>query len=399
MMQVTDLSWWVETQHSAMESALKQLVEINTFTPNTDGVDAGMDMISSLAEDLGFTVQTINARHRLIIAEKEGADGELPPRILLIAHMDTVHAPDEGFLQYEPLGEGFIKGPGTGDIKGGLVMGLWAMKAATEILDAYNLHLVISADEERGSPTIRDWYWNRDEHQAAYGIGLEPGFPQAELSADVDLGVVYQRRGYASIRFTIQGKSAHSGTPELGLSAIEAMAHRITKLHALNDRERNISVNVGLVHGGTAPNTVPGEAEATVSFRYETQADGIEVRSAIEKIISEPVVSNDELGIQETSVYHVDTFIPPMEHTDANQKLVDIVIKESKRLQQPVVPIMRRGGSDANHVSASGVPCICGMGAPAQDIHTKNEKIYLPMMFERVNLLAATLCRVTQERP
>lgn len=393
-MQLQDLSPWVDARHAEMEAALKELVAINTHTPNTDGVDAGMDLLTRMAEDMGFTVETVNARHRLI---KSGSG--VPPRVMLITHMDTVHPVDSDFKEYTPLGDGFVQGPGVGDIKGGTVIGLWTMKAISEICRDYDLQMVVSADEERGSPTIRKWYWNRDEHGADYAIGLEPGFPQGDLSPTVDLGVVYQRRGYAAISFTIKGKSAHSGEAHFGLSAVEAAAHKILALQALNDPSRNIAVNVGMINGGTAANTVPGEVTGVVSFRFERKADGEEIKSVVERILSEPVIYNEPMELRDSAEFQTDTFIPPMESTPQSQKLVDIVLEEAKALAHPVVAIARGGGSDANHVSGSGVPSICGMGAPAQGIHTQEEKIYLPMLFERVKLLTRTVYRIINERP
>jgi glutamate carboxypeptidase len=395
-MQFNDLPNWINKQKADIEAALEQLVNINTLTANTAGVDQGMAVLEGMATGMGFDVDPINQRHRLI--RSGNGTGK---RLMLITHMDTVHAPDSPFKTYQNLGDGFVTGPGVGDIKGGTVIGLWAMKAVEALMpdENYDLVMIVSADEEKGSPTIRDWYGDREQHGADYAIGLEPGFPQGDLSATVDLGVVYQRRGYSAITFNVVGKASHSGTPWLGLSAIDALAHKITKLTALNDWDNGISVNVGLVKGGTAPNTVAGEAEATVSFRYETLADGIAMREKIEEIILEPTTRNDEQGVSDSAVYHVDTFIPPMERTDDSQKLVDIVLEEAKTLEQPVVAIARGGGSDANHVSGSGTPSICGMGAPAHGIHTNDEKIYLPMLFERVGLLARTCYRVLNEQP
>ncbi len=393
-MQLTDLPGWIETQKPAIEAALKEFVELNTYTANEDGVDEGMDRLAQLAEDMDFTVETVNARHRLV----KSGDGN-GPRILLISHMDTVHPPDNGFNQYEPLDDGFVRGPGVGDIKGGMVLALWAMKAISEICDHYDVRMVVSANEEIGSPTIRDWYGDRDEHGADYAIGLEPGFPQGPLTAEVDLGVVYQRRGYAMFNFTVHGKASHSGTPELGLSAIEAAAHKVIKLQALNAPERGISVNVGKLNGGTAGNTVPGEVTGLVSFRFETQADGEAMQQAVIEVFEAPAVHNAEQGISDTTTYELALFLPPMERTAESQKLVDIVLEEAKTLGQPVVAIARGGGSDANHVSGSGVPSICGMGAPSEGIHTNDEKIHLPMLFERVNLLTRTLYRIINEKP
>jgi len=395
-MQLKDLSQWIEAQRPDIEAALKTLVEVNTYTANVDGVDEGIDVLSNMAQQMGFRIETVNARHRLI---RCGNANSSKPCIMLITHMDTVHPPDGDFLHYQPGADGFVSGPGVGDIKGGTVMGLWAMRAMGELLKDYDLQMIVSVDEEIGSPTIKDWYANPQAHGADYAIGLEPGFPQGELTPTVPLGVVDKRRGYAAIRFTVHGKNAHSGTPHLGLSAVEAVAHKILKMQALNAPERGVSVNVGMVHGGTAPNTVAGEVVSTVSFRYETMEDGEATRQAIEEIIKESHVTNSDLDLTDSSTYEVVTFIPPMEKTDTSQGLVKIVLEEAEKLGHPVVPIARGGGSDANHVSGGGVPSICGMGAPAQDIHTTHEKIYLPMMLERIDLLARTLYRVTTESP
>lgn len=392
-MQVQDLGQWVKSQTTEIEDVLKSFVNLNTFTGNEAGVDAGMAQLSERAVRMGLDVETINDRHLLIKAIK----GESTSRILLISHMDTVFPPDGEFLDYESLGDGFVQGPGVGDIKGGMLMGLWAIKAVTLLLDNYDVQMIVSANEEIGSPTLRDWYMG-ENIGADYAIGLEPGFPQGELTPTVDLGVVYERRGYGAIRFTVTGKASHSGTPNLGLSAIEAMAQRIVRLHELNEWDKGVSVNVGIMTGGISPNTVAGAATATVSFRYERMADGETTKAKIEDIIQASYISNDDILVSDTVTDMVtEAFIPPMEQTEMNMKMVDIVLAEAKRLGHPVVPIARGGGSDANFVSRSGVPSICGMGAPAQGIHTTSEKIYLPMMLNRIDLLASVLYQLSKD--
>jgi glutamate carboxypeptidase len=381
-----ELKSWVESQKPAVEALLRDLVEINTYTANESGVDQGMALLDQAASSAGFIVERINQRHRLIRLEKRGA----APRILLISHMDTVFPPDGDFLHYQALGDGFVRGPGVGDIKGGLVMGLWAMAALREFAFDYDVQMVVSADEEIGSPTIRDWYLANPTH-ADFGIGLEPGFPQGALTPTVPLGVVYQRRGYGAINFTVSGRAAHSGTPNLGLSATEAVAHRILRLHALNDPERGISVNVGIVRAGISANTIAGTAEAAVSFRFERLSDGERTRDAVIAAILDPCIRNPQLDLWDSATYTLESFIPPMERTERSQWMIDIVLEQARLLNHSVVPIARGGGSDANYVSASGTPAICGMGAPTADIHTPNETIYLPMLHERIALLVLTL--------
>ena len=392
MMQLSQLESWIEGQKSEIEETLKSFVEMNTYTTNLAGVDAGMEKLAQLVHMWGFQVEAINERHRLI---KVG-NGTSKPRILLISHMDTVFPPDGDFLHYQPLDDGFVRGPGVGDIKGGMVLGLWAMRAIQEMLSDFDIQMIVSADEEKGSQTINQWYLG-GHVDADYAIGLEPGFPQGDLSATVPLGVVYKRRGYCAIKFTVHGKASHSGVAHLGLSATEAMAQRIIRIHALSDPERGISTNVGVVHGGISANTVAGTCEGLVSFRFETMADGEATKAAVEEIITGQYVYNEEFDLWDHAEFEVDAYLPPMERTETSQEIVDIVLEEAQRLNQNVVPIARGGGSDANYISAAGTPSICGMGAPAHGIHTDQEMIYLPMVYERVNLLTSTLYRLIEK--
>jgi len=252
------------------------------------------------------------------------------------------------------------------------------------------VQMVVSADEEIGSPTIRDWYMGGNI-DADFAIGLEPGFPQGPLSADVPLGVVYQRRGYCAISFEVHGRQSHSGAPENGLSAVEAMAHRVLKIHALSDPERGITTNVGTINGGISANTIPEGAKGLLSFRYWKLEDGEETLEKVKAILEDRYIYNEQHDQWDRAEYTVDSFLPPMEPSDRNQILVDTVLEQAERLGHNVVPIARGGGSDANFISGSGVPTICGMGAPAHGIHTEEERIHLPMLFNRVNLLASTL--------
>lgn len=388
-MQLSELGAWIDAHKEKIENTLRELVEMNTATINLDGVDAGMDYLSQMAQNDGFTVSAINARHRLL----QLCEGSSTPRILMVSHMDTVFPPDGDFLHYEPLEDGFVRGPGTGDIKGGLLVGYWAMLAVRELLDEYNIEMIVSADEEKGSPTINEWYLG-GHSGADYAIGLEPGFPQGELTPEVELGVVYQRRGYGAYRFTVQGVACHSGTPELGVNAIEALAQRIVRLHQLGDPEKGTSVTVGMVNGGITPNTVAGSVDATVSWRFETMEEGQRLKERIEEILEATYITNEDSGASDSVDMTLDVFLPPMERSAENQRVIDVVIGEAQRLGQNVVPIARGGGSDCNFISASGTPSICGMGVPAQGIHTNQEKIYLPGLYDRIELLASTLYRM-----
>lgn len=388
-MQFSDLRPWINEQEALMTAALKTLVEMNTYTDNLSGVDQAMNVFSEMATQMGLSVEAINGRHRLV---KTGTGKG--KRILLISHIDTVHPPDGDFQYYEPQTDGFVRGPGIGDMKGGLLIGLWTLQAMCFLCPDCDVQLVVSADEEKGSPTLQEWYGSV---KADYAIGLEPGFPQGALSPTVPMGFVYQRKGCGRIRFKIRGKAAHAGGAwQDGLSAIEAMAQRILKIHALTNPAAGITTNVGLISGGTVANTVAEFCEASVDFRYYTQEDGHKLADEIRAIAEEAVVYNPVHDLWEKlEDFKLEVFMPAMERTPQSQLLIEIVEQEAARLGHNAIAVQRGGGSDANYTSGSGIPSICGMGVPAEGIHTMQERIYLPGLFERLELLISTVYRVT----
>jgi glutamate carboxypeptidase len=389
-MELSELKPWIAAEREAFLQNLEALVNINTFTANTEGVDQGMKFVSDLAVRMGLQVEMVKERHRLI----KSGNGQ-GPRILLISHVDTVHPPDGGFLHYEPQAEGYVRGPGVGDMKGGLLMGLWTLKAMQQLAHDFDVQLVVSADEETGSPSLQDWYLANGSG-ARYGLGLEPGFPQGPLTPEVVMGVVEERKGCGRILFSLQGKAAHAGGEwEKGLSAIQAMAQRVVDIHALIDTSKGITTNVGLVNGGTAANTIAEKAAAQVDYRFKTQADAEATYAAIRQIVHQARVHNPHLDLwEQVTQFEQTVYLPPMEASPANRMLVDLVLGEADRLGQKVLPISRGGGSDANYTSGGGVPSICGMGAPAENIHSPQERILLPMLFDRLELLIASTFRL-----
>lgn len=395
-MQFSELRSWIDSQQADLIAALQALVEINSYTDNTAGVDQAMQYVSRLAEGMNLRVHALQGRHRLITNRSTQSQNDL--RVLLISHVDTVHPPDGDFQHYEPQADGYVRGPGIGDMKGGLLMGLWAVKAMQLIEPGCDVRLVVSADEEKGSPTLRDWLTS-GSHAADYALGLEPGFPQGALSYDIPMGFVYERKGCGRISFKVKGKAAHAGGAwQDGISAVDGLAHRIIKIHALTDPERGITTNVGLIKGGTAANTIAEDAFASVDFRFRTQADGEEITRKICEIVGESVVHNTHLDRwEEGKDCTLELLMPAMEKTPACDPLIELVNEEAKRLGLNMIPISRGGGSDANYVSGSGVPAICGMGAPAEGIHTTEERILLPMLFDRLELLVSVVHRLVKE--
>ena len=214
---------------------------------------------------LGATIE----RHRhdelgdTIVATFEGpTDG---PTVMLIGHADTVF--EAGYLARRPyeVRSDRILGPGVGDMKSGLLVGLYALQALHDIaeggdwLPVGRLIYVVNPDEEIGSPASSPII-------AELARGADAAFVMEGARANGD--IVSARKGMMHLRATIHGRAAHAGVePEKGRSATLEAAHKTVALHALNGRWPGVTVNVGAINGGTRPNIVAEEAVMTIDMR------------------------------------------------------------------------------------------------------------------------------------
>lgn len=227
----------------ALVALLRELVEIESPT-GTPGVAAASAWTRARLEALGGTTVLVDGGHLQVDFPGVGAP------LVLLAHTDTVWP--VGTLAGMPfrVEDGRIHGPGTYDMKAGIVTILAALAEAPRPGDPArrSLRVLITADEEQGSVTARP-------HIAAAAVGaaaalvLEPCLPGG--------GVKVHRKGIGRFQLTVHGRAAHAGTqPSPGISAIDELARQIVAVHGLADPARGISVNVGVIRGGTAENEI-----------------------------------------------------------------------------------------------------------------------------------------------
>ena len=265
--RIEDALGWLSGQRSAMESLLERLVTQNSFTGNRRGVEAVANLVTGQLRALALEVELrASTRFGPHVTFSGRAPGE---PILLLGHTDTVYPPGT-FESFRREGD-HATGPGTFDMKGGLVVMLFGLSAAkrAQLLERLPLRGILVSDEEVGSPESRDL--TRDHAQgASCALCFESG-------REGDL-VVTRRKGVGSAHVRASGVAAHAGNePEKGRSAIWSLARFIDRAQALSDPGRGLSVNVGLISGGTTKNTVPDTAECEVDLRYERADDGREL--------------------------------------------------------------------------------------------------------------------------
>jgi glutamate carboxypeptidase len=315
----------------------------------------------------------------LVIGRLHGAGG---PNIMLIGHMDTVF--DDGTVAERPfrIDGDIARGPGVSDMKGGLLAGFVATEVLQEAgFDAFGtITYVCNPDEEIGSPfsgpLIREM---APQHDAA--LVLEG----ARANGDI----VSARKGITDYRIAITGRAAHAGVePEKGRSAVLEAAHMIVALQGLNGRWPGVTVNVGVVQGGTRTNVVAERCELQVDVR-SPELETLEAAEAeIERICGEhavPDVSTDVVG----HGWH-----RPMEKKDGAPRLVDIAIGVAGELGFDLRDAATGGASDANTTSAAGTPTIDGLGPVGGDDHAPAEWIDLTSVVPRIALVAGIISRI-----
>jgi len=345
---------------------LRELVEIEspTYSP---GVREVAERMRRELDALGARVSLHDGNH--LSAELDGAG----PPLLLVGHTDTVWP--VGTLEAMPFRvEGDrAYGPGVYDMKSCLVVLVEAIRLAGD--DRRALRVFLTADEEMGSPTGRVLLEAAAEDVAA-ALVVEPTTPNGNLKT--------ARKGLGRFRLTIKGRPAHAGTHrDEGVSAIEELAHQIIALHALNDAERGVSVNVGVVSGGTSENVVAAEAEARVDVRIARAAD----REPIERALAElqPVAAGATLELSGGWTR------PPLERSPGGEALFEQARAYGRDIGLDLGQSSSGGGSDGNIVGALGVPVLDGLGSEGGGAHAPDEHVLIPSLPVRAELLSRLL--------
>ncbi len=299
------------------------------------------------------------------------------PLQLVLGHMDTVWP--LGTLADMPLevDDDVIRGPGTFDMKVGLAQAVFALRALRDldVMPSVTPIVLLTSDEEIGSP-------ESERHIVRLAKHVERAFvPEPALGPSGKLKT--RRRGIAHFTLRVVGKEAHAGLdPDSGASAILELSHVIQKLHALADRERGITVNVGVIEGGTRSNVIAATSRAEVDVRVWNAEDARWIESAIRSL--EPTVPGTRVEVEGL------VGRAPMERTRRNAVLWKAAESLATGLGIELEEGDSGGGSDGNLTSLY-TATLDGLGAVGDGAHARHEFAYIDPMLERTALLAQLL--------
>lgn len=349
-----------------MVDALRALVEAESPTADRSACAACADVADELASRLlGTPGERCEVDGRVHLRWRFGrAD-----RVLLIGHLDTVWP--LGTLSSWPFAADAdtATGPGTFDMKAGVVQLLFALNAL-EALDG--VVVLLTSDEEIGSPTSRALILETAASVAA-ALVLEPSAAGALKT---------ERKGVAIYQLEVEGRAAHAGLdPEHGVNAAVELAHQLLAVVELADPARGTTVNPGIVAAGTAVNTVPAHATAQIDVRTGTRAEADRIDSAFRSL--QPVTADAVVRVERGPA------VPPLERA-ASASLFRRAQDLAHRLGLPALTEASvGGGSDGNLIAELGVATLDGLGPVGDHAHGRGEYVRIGAMPERAALVAA----------
>jgi glutamate carboxypeptidase len=358
---------------------LRQLVECESPSNDAAAVARFTDLLVESTRDIASATQVSTPKFgphvRLefsLPGKKSGA------QILMLGHSDTVWP--LGTLARMPFKEegGRLWGPGVLDMKAGLVFAIFAARMLRDLdvpLDR-RLVLLCVSDEEVGSETSRT-VTEAEARKSEAVLVLEPG---TGLSGKLKTS----RKGVGDYTVEVAGQASHAGVDfASGASAILELCRQVQVIAKFTNLESGITVNPGVIRGGTRTNVVAAEAEAEIDIRVKTMSDA----DALDRLFRElrPFDSRCELRVRGGLNR------PPMERTDQVEQLFRKAEAVAKNLRLEIEESATGGGSDGNFTAALGIPTLDGLGAVGEGAHAPNESILVDRMADRVALLAGLI--------
>jgi glutamate carboxypeptidase len=314
-----------------------------------------------------------------VLAEFWGGRGKSEKPILLLGHLDTVWA--KGMLASMPfrIRGGKAYGPGVLDMKAGIVCGLWAVRALQEMnaVPPSPLRFFLNPDEEVGSQAFRKEI-EREARRARAVLVLEPAAAGGALKT--------ARKGVGEFEIIVHGRSAHAGVaPQQGVNAISELVRQLLRVERLAEPRRGLTVNVGVVEGGTRSNVVPEKALVRVDVRIPENRDGKKIERAFHGL--QPVHPGARLEVR-GGINR-----PPFERKMA-AALFAMAQRIGRDLGLNLKETFTGGGSDGNFCAALGIRTLDGLGAVGDGAHARDEHVVIADLPRRAALVAGLLAAI-----
>lgn len=375
---------YIDGHRDAMIDFWRQLVQIESGSANKAGVDAVAHRVQEELDTIGAhtEIHEMKRAGNMLVSVLDEDVPEAP--VLLLGHMDTVF-PD-GTVAARPftLRDGKAYGPGVLDMKGGVTIAVFAMKALKEAGWAKRpVRLVLAGDEEVGHcDSDCDQQIMEQARGAVAAFNCESGRLGNE--------VVVQRKGALTYRMDVTGIAAHAGNePEKGRSAILEVAHKVIAIQNLTDWQQGTTYNVGVISGGTVANAVPDTASILIDVRYLKKEYVPDIEDKLQDVARTNYVNGTKASLTRLSCC-----IPMERMTETDGLLAKVQDAYASFGMPRPSGITVGGGSDSAYTVAAGVPTICAMGVEGSRHHSPEEYASVESLYARAKALAYVVTMV-----
>lgn len=366
---------------------LRALVSIDSGSKHRAGVNLVNDWLEIRLARLGFTVERFPQAEmgdNLLATLRGRGRG----RIMLLGHSDTVYPVGVAAKRPMTIQGDKVLGPGTCDMKAGLLSGIYAVEALQAAgFDNFDTLFYLSVSDEETEPRYSIPLIQSTSRQADVVLTLEA----ARENGDI----VTARKTMSWFRVEAAGRSAHAGVePEKGRSAILALAHHAVALDRLNGLRPGATVNIGVIEGGSLPSVVADYAAMRVDLRAWNPADLQALIDAMQQQLAQPVVPDVRVSVR----LEEGSFSPAMERTPAVEALEKITQTIARELGFEVKGASTGGASDASFAAAAGTPALDGLGPVGGLDHGPDEYINLSSIVPRTALLANLMMAIAKKQ-
>jgi glutamate carboxypeptidase len=384
--KMQEIIGFVRAREAAMTRLLKRFVLCESPTDSKAAVDAFGRIVAEEWRKRGAKVEILRQKSagNHIRASWPATDAPSkqrePKQILVLGHLDTVY--ETGTLKKMPfrVSRGRAFGPGVFDMKGGLVIALFAVDvlANANWWPRRRVVFLWTSDEETGSESSREVIEGEARRSAAVLV-LEP-------ASGRDGKLKTQRKAVGTAEILITGRAAHAGLdPGSGVNAVHEMALQTERLMRLNDARSGTTVNPTIAQGGTRSNVIPAEAQLTVDLRAETATEMQRIARDLKSL--RPILPRARVTVR-------GGFSRPPLEKHASAALFSQAQELAQELGFSVGECMVGGGSDGNFTAALGVPTLDGLGAVGDGAHSADEHVIVSALPERAALFAALLATI-----
>lgn len=384
---IIDMTNYLDENLDAMLDLYRNLVEIESPSSDRSRVEEVASYLDKYLGALGLENEIFHFDEAgpTLYSQTEGKRklGD----IAIIGHMDTVHP--IGAFGENPfkVQNGKVSGPGVYDMKGGLVIAIFALKALMHVgYSKRRIKLIFSGDEEVAH------LYSKGEGGRLFETLCKGSSACFNCESGNRNKIVLERKGGAIFSIKVHGKAAHAGKePEKGASAIYQAARMIVEIESRSDKDR-VLYNCGTIKGGSGANVIPSEAEFSVGIRYNTNKQYEEAEEFLKGLCNDTFVKGTSSEIERIGFY------PSLEKSSKSQKLFEEYRKASLKILNEDVEAIKVGGcSDSAFSSLVGVPTLCSCGVYGSGAHTLDEEADVESLFTQCKILATTIYLLADE--